>query len=46
MSLLCKLGMHKWSKAQMSYAFQSNVKDYEKCCLRCGVRKKWNVPVE
>ena len=46
MSLLCKLGFHKWSKAYVKFHFESNVKDYEIHCLRCGKVKRWNEPVE
>ena len=33
---LCKLGIHKWSKERFHLISGSNVKDYEKYCLRCG----------
>jgi hypothetical protein len=44
-NLLCKLGFHKWSNTQMHHIFQSNVKDYQKHCLRCGKAKRWNEPI-
>jgi hypothetical protein len=43
MNILCELGLHKWGKVQIHFDFESNIKDYEKKCLRCGRIKKWNV---
>lgn len=45
MNILCKLGMHKWSKTRTVFHFESNVKDCEQYCMRCGKIKKWNEPV-
>ena len=46
MLILCKIGIHKWSKERVHFHFESHVKDYEKYCLRCGKVKKWNKPVD
>lgn len=41
MKILCKLGIHKWSKIK-SYSIEgSNVRDYQKYCLRCKKVKRW-----
>jgi len=39
--LLCKLGLHDWSKPRATYISGSNVIDMEKHCRRCGKRKRW-----
>lgn len=41
MKILCKLGLHKWSKRRFITNFRSNVRDYSKKCLRCGKIKRW-----
>jgi len=45
MSLLCKIGIHKWSKSLIQHNFASHVVDYQQHCLRCGKIKRWNRPV-
>ena len=42
MSILCRLGMHKWGKVNSQHQFGSNVIDYQQKCLRCGKVKRWN----
>lgn len=42
--LLCKIGNHNWSKPKIHYIFDSNIKDIEKRCTRCGKTKKWIEP--
>lgn len=40
--LLCKIGLHKWSRTQkVSHGFRSKVYDCKKKCKRCGKVKKW-----
>ncbi|TQD23903.1 DUF1660 family phage protein [Methanolobus vulcani] len=38
-SILCKLGLHKWRKAGSFSNFSSNVRDQRYECARCGKRK-------
>ncbi|MBI2498748.1 hypothetical protein HYV88_00730 [Candidatus Woesearchaeota archaeon] len=33
--ILCKLGFHKWSKEKFWTSATSNIRDYQKYCLRC-----------
>jgi len=40
--ILCKLGIHKWSKPKLYLVASSNVEDWSKHCERCGKVKKWN----
>lgn len=44
--LLCKIGLHDWSRARVVYLSGSNVRDMEKHCNRCGKLKRWVEPVE
>jgi len=44
--LLCRIGIHKWSKARVWFHFDSNVMDKEFICRRCGKRKRKSVPVK
>jgi hypothetical protein len=46
MNVLCKFGMHKWSKPKMTYLYGSNMKDFESYCLKCGKKKKWNEAIK
>lgn len=39
--ILCKLGIHKWSRPKFIMNASSHVKDYSKYCLRCGKKKTW-----
>jgi len=39
--LLCKVGLHDWSKPRSTYISGSNVRDVEKYCRRCGKQKRW-----
>ncbi|MFA4886652.1 MAG: hypothetical protein WC595_00400 [Candidatus Nanoarchaeia archaeon] len=41
MSLLCSLGFHKWGKKAGFNNWSSNVIEYKKQCLRCGLVKRW-----
>jgi hypothetical protein len=45
MSILCRFGFHKWSGTQMHHEFQSNVRECQKRCVRCGSVKRWNEPI-
>ncbi|MEK6935012.1 MAG: hypothetical protein AABW46_03985 [Nanoarchaeota archaeon] len=36
---LCRLGLHKWSKEKYWTNVSSNVRDFKKQCLRCGIVK-------
>lgn len=40
---LCFFELHKWSKTKMHMFSNSNVKDYEKFCFKCGKKKRWSV---
>lgn len=45
MSILCKLGLHKWGKATfVDHSFHSSVLDYKQRCLRCGKKITWVQP--
>ncbi|MFW9928435.1 MAG: DUF1660 family phage protein [Candidatus Thorarchaeota archaeon] len=39
--LLCKIGLHKWSRPTFTTHGSSNVKDYSKTCARCNITKRW-----
>jgi len=43
-SILCKLGIHKWSKTKFHSIESSNIRDYQKYCLRRHKIKKWSEP--
>lgn len=40
-NLLCKMGIHKWSKPKYNSNFSSNVRDWSKYCQRCFKKKTW-----
>ncbi|MEA2090595.1 MAG: hypothetical protein U9O89_07580 [Thermoproteota archaeon] len=44
--LLCKIGIHDWSKPRSIYISGSNIRDMEKRCKRCGKKKRWVEIVE
>ena len=40
--LLCKIGIHKWSrKTYIDYGPTSNVKNWKRYCKSCGKRQSW-----
>jgi|YelNatPaOPRAMG01_1025707.scaffolds.fasta_scaffold303125_1 hypothetical protein len=39
--LLCKIGIHDWSKPRSTYIGGSNVKEFAQSCKRCGKQRKW-----
>jgi len=44
--ILCKIGVHSWSKTRAHHIADSNVKDMEKYCKRCGKTKRWVAQME
>ncbi|MBI4155063.1 hypothetical protein HY498_03190 [Candidatus Woesearchaeota archaeon] len=38
--ILCKFGIHRWGKEKFWTSATSNVRDYQKHCLRCGKVEK------
>jgi len=45
MGLGCAIKGHDWKEAVL-YNWESNVKDIEPTCLRCGKKEKKTVPVK
>ena len=42
MSILCKLGIHKWSDKKVFTRYGTKIQDYAGYCLRCHKRYKGN----
>lgn len=43
-SWLCKIGIHKWGRANFMHHFSSNVLDWKQDCKLCGKRITWVQP--
>lgn len=44
--MLCRLGLHDWSRPRVHIDFSSHVKDCEAHCRRCGEVKHWVEPAK
>ena len=46
MKILCKIGLHKWSKKKFKSYYGSNVKDWSRYCTRCGKKQTWTETID
>ena len=46
MKILCKLGLHKWTKKKYKTYYGSNIRDYSRYCTKCGKRQTWTQTID